>query len=266
MSSRFNIRAEKRICCRIHKAMMRGRVMKSIPRTLLSALLLFGIAPGAQSQNAAPAVTPAPPQSTVHVITYIDVSVAAVPRAAGVLRQYRDAARAESGNTGVDLYQELGRASHFAVNEQWQDQASFDAHKRANAATQLLAALKEVQSAPPDNHIFQGYSVGPVRPPGQGNAKVYGMSHFEIPAARLADFGTLAKPFADMSRMDRGGMRFDILQESNPRQNQLTIFESWASPQDFEAHRISASVQKFRESLAPMLTGPYDDRFYGKFN
>jgi quinol monooxygenase YgiN len=235
--------------------------MKSIQPFLLSALLSLCVASEASSQNAASA----PPQSAIYVVTYIDVSLASVPRAIGLLQQYHDKL-AQSGNANVDLCEELGRPDHFAIVETWPDRASFDAHKSGPEATQLLAGLKDMQSAPPDSRILQGFAVGPARPPGGGRAKVYMISRFEIPAARLADFGAMTKPYVAASRTDQGGMRFDILQELNPRQNQLTIYESWSNPQDFETHRISAPVQKFRDGLAPMLIGSYDDRLYGKFN
>lgn len=238
--------------------------MKSMQRILLIVLLSFSVAPGAQSQNLPPG--PAPDESAVYVVTYIEVTAMSVPRAIGPLLQYREAVRAEFGNSSVDLYQELGRPYRFAIYEQFQDRATFEAHKLGNATTQLLVGLKDIQSAPPDSRAFQGFAVGPVRPPGGGRAKIYSISHIEIPAARLADFGALARPFVETSRTDPGGMRFDVLQELDPRQNQLTVFESWSSPQDFEAHRISAHVQQFREGLAPMLIGLYEDRLYGIFD
>lgn len=236
--------------------------MKSIRSVLWLALFLFGAAPGAQSQPASP--TPAPPPSAVFVVTHIGVSAAGIPDAIGLLGRYRDAL-AQAGTPNVDLYQELGRPDRFAIVEQWQDRPALDA-KRPGAAAMLAAGLKDIQSAPPDSQIFQGFSVAPIRPPGGGRAKVHGLSHFEIPAARLTEFDALVKPYLEASRTDAGGMRFDLLKGQGPRQNQFTIVESWSNPQDFESHRNSAPVKKFREGLAPMLTGPFDDRLYGKFN
>ena len=131
--------------------------MKSIPCMVLSALLLFGIAPGAFAANAPLPSIPAPPASAVFVVTYIDVSEVSVPRAIGLFRRYQ----ADSG-ANVDLYEELGRSYRFAITETWQDKAAYEAHKSSPAVTQLLAGLKDMQSAPPDSHVLQGISVGPV--------------------------------------------------------------------------------------------------------
>jgi quinol monooxygenase YgiN len=240
--------------------------MKAISSIVFSTLLLFGIAQGAQAQNAPQAPVPAPAPGTVNVITYIEVATASIPKVFGVLRQYRDASGAEQGITGIDLYHEVGRPDRFAVNEQWQNRMAYEAHKRAPAIMQLLAALKDYEIVPPDSHVFQGLSVGPAKPPINCCAMIYVVGHFEIPAARLADFNSLVKPFADMSRAEHGGMRFDILQDTTPPRNQLTIFESWTNSEDLEAHRRSDHVITFRRALEPLLTRMYDDRTYGKFD
>jgi quinol monooxygenase YgiN len=237
--------------------------MTSLLRIVPLLLLSLVVAPSARSQNAAAA--PAAPANAVFAVTYIDVAEAGIPKAIGLLHQYLDAL-ADSGNRAVDLYQELGRADRFAIFEQWPDRAAFDAPARVAAAAQLDAALKAIETAPPDRHVLQGFDVGPLRPPGGGRAKIYGITHFVIPAARAAAFDALAKAYAAASRADAGGMRFDILREAAPRQDQITIVESWSNPQDFESYRASAPTRAFRDGVAPLLDGPYDDRFYGKFN
>jgi quinol monooxygenase YgiN len=236
--------------------------MKSIQHIFLSVLLLVGLAAAGAREEA----TPAPGPASVHVVAFVDVSEAAIPRALGVLRQFRDAVRGEPGNTGAELYQEIGRPYRFTINEQWRDRASFDGHSRGGAAAQFATGLKALQTAPAEIHVLQGLAVGPVKPPGPGRAKLLAVAQFDISAARLAEFAALAKTYAETSRNDGGSMRFDVLQDMPPRQNRIVVFETWSSPEDYEAHRTSAHAQKFRETAAAMLTGSYDDRFYGKFD
>ena len=242
--------------------------MKSIQRLLLSAVLSLGFATLAQGQNTAPPPAPAPPPppGTVHVITYIDVPAAAASRAAGVLKQYRDGSKAEAGNLSLEMYQELNRTHRFAIDEQWRDKQAFEAHKAGNATAQFLSGLKALKAAPVDSRVFQGVLLGPVKPRAGGNGQVYGISRFQIPAARMAEFSALAKPYVETSRPEKGAMRFDVLQEMSPRESFVTVFETWNLLSDFEVHRLSAHDQKFREGLAPMTIGGVDDRFYGKFN
>jgi len=233
--------------------------MKQMSYVLM--LLLFATGVAHAGEDRAP--TPAAPPGTVNVVTFVDVSVASIPRAIGLLRTYRDAT-AKAGISTIDLYQELGRPHRFAINEQWKDQASYDSQLQGPAATQLRTALKAMQIAPPESHMFQGFAVGPVRPVAGGRAQVYGICYFEIAAPRLAEFGNLVRPYADAGRKDDGGMRLDFLQEASPRQSHILLFSSWNGPDEHEAHRTSAHAQKFRENLAPLLNGSFDDRLYGK--
>ena len=233
--------------------------MQSIRRVILSACLAAGLSAPAQSQN------PAPAAERVYVITYIDVTLAGAPRTIGLLQQYHDAL-AEGGNNDIGLYQELGQPGHFAVMEEWPNRAAYDAQPRQAAMDKLRMDLNDIQVGPPDSNLFQGETTGAVKRPAGGRARLWTISHFEIQPARLAEFDSLANPFAQSSRTGAGFMRFDILRETAPRQNQFAIVEGWSSPQAAEAHRVSADARKFRAALAPMLAGPFDDRVYGKFN
>jgi len=236
--------------------------MKSLPRILLVVLLSIGGAFGAQSQD----VTPAPPESTVTVLTYVETSAASIPRAIGLLHQYREAGRTEAGNSLLELRQEVGQPYRFAIITQWQDQAALDAHERGTVAMELYAGLSEIQTAPPETIVLQGFAVGPVRESGGGRAQTYAMSHIEISPDRIEEFRALVTPYVETSRSDGGGMRFDVLQMSNAEENHLVILESWTSPRDYEAHRSSEHAASFRDGLAPMLIDLRDDRLYGGFD
>ena len=234
--------------------------MRSLPFIFLSLLLSVAVAHAAANQTEA---TPTAP-TAINVVTFVDVTEAAIPRAIGLLRQYREQLAGPA--TAIDLYQDIGRPYRFAINEQWRDREAFDAHQRGNAPAQLLTALSSLQSAPPETHILQPHSVAPERPPGGGRAKLFVISRFEVMPARLTELEALLRPLADASRRDEEGMRFDVLRAMPPRQTQVTILESWSNPEGFEAHRIAPHVQNFRAGLAPMLAGSYDERLYGKFD
>ena len=214
--------------------------------------------------------TPAAPETTVHVVTYIEVKTNAVPHAIGMLLQYRNAGRDEAGNAVFDLHQEVGRPYRFAVYEQWQSQAALTAHEQGAAATRLLSGLAEIQSALPNRRILAGFAVGPVRPQGGGRAQVYGISRFEIPLAQIAAFRATMASFLEASRNEPGGMRFDILEEEDSQSGLqlvgLTLVESWNNPGNFEDHRSSNQFVQFREALAPLVVGLYQDRLYGGFD
>jgi quinol monooxygenase YgiN len=233
--------------------------MKIIGRLTVAALCALLLS-GAAAEPEGPL-----PAAAVETVTYIDVALARSAVVAGLLRRYRDAVREEDGNLGAELYQEIGSAYHFVIDEQWRDRASLDAHAKGVVLMQLRAALQEAQNAPPDSHVFEPYDVAPVRPRGGGQATVYGITHVEIAPVQAAAFRTLAADYARASRADGGGMRFDVLKETGS-ETRFMLFESWTAPRDFEAHRTAAHARHFREALAPIGTGYYEDRLFGKFN
>jgi quinol monooxygenase YgiN len=81
----------------------------------------------------------------------------------------------------------------------------------------------------------------------------------------MGDFTALLTPFAQASRSDADGMRFDIWQEATPGAIQVTIYESWSNPGAFQAHRASDHVRAFRDGVVEITNAPYDDRIYGIF-
>ncbi len=238
--------------------------MKSLFGISLVILLSFGGAAAAQDQDSADDFIPN--DDAVTVVTYVETSAASTARAIGLLHSYRGAGRTEPGNSVLELRQEVGQPYRFAIHAQWQDQASFEAHERGIAATQLFDGLSEIQTAPPERIVLQNFAVGPVRASGGGRAQVYGISQIEISPDRLEDFRALVTPFVETSRGDGGGMRFDVLQSMDSQQNQLVILESWTNPSDFETHRSSDHAVSFRGGLASMLIDLHDHRLYGAFD
>ena len=77
----------------------------------------------------------------IHVVTYIDLAAKGVEPALAALKRYRTAARGETGNTAVTVFQEIGRPDRLAVIETWADPASHDAHRTAASTTALAANI-----------------------------------------------------------------------------------------------------------------------------
>ena len=233
--------------------------MKLMSGILLALALIAG--PVGAAEDLTSRAAPGP--NVVNVIMYVDVREAAIPRAIALLKQYRDAQSAD-GSAEVDLYQEIGRPYRFAINEQWLSRSGYDSSRPAQAISQLLAGLKDIQSAPPQEHSFRRFDVGPVRAMGGGRAQLYRISRFHVPGERQVQLLGVAKTLAEASRADQGGMRYDVLQGANPNLDLFAIFESWSNPDALEAHRSAAHVQRFREALVPLMISTFDDRLYGR--
>src|SRR5438876_11496717 len=79
----------------------------------------------------------------------------------GLIKQYRDATRAEKGNSGADFVQEMGRPSRYVIAEFSKDQASFDAHEKAGHTAQFRSRLKAIHNSPYDQRVHEGVAVDP---------------------------------------------------------------------------------------------------------
>src|SRR5262245_38869799 len=67
----------------------------------------------------------------IHVTSFFEVTPGQVNQAIGMLKQYRDAAKAEPGATSVQIYQEAGAPFRFVTMEVWQDMAAYQTHAKA---------------------------------------------------------------------------------------------------------------------------------------
>ena len=106
----------------------------------LSAFLLVIVAgSGAGAQTAGDAI---------YGVTALDVAPGAASQGVALLKQYRDGALKQAGNTGVILLQEADWPNRFVIYEAWTDQAAYDANERAVHSAELRAKLASMGGLP----------------------------------------------------------------------------------------------------------------------
>ena len=204
--------------------------------------------------------TPAPSGGGVHIVTYLDLATGSAAQAIVQLKTYRDAARKQASNLGVDVYQEIGRAGRFAVREAWRDAAALEANGKAGLTAQLAAGLKPLQMGPADQRTHDGYSMG-TGAAAAGPGSVYAFTHVDVPPPQLSALEPLLRQVAEASRKEAGAMMFDVLQQAS-RKNHFTVVEGWQSGKAFEVHSAGEAARQFRDKLGPMLGALYDQRVY----
>ena len=199
--------------------------------------------------------------STVSVATYIDVQPASAQQGAALVEQYREATRAEKGNLAVDVIREMGRQSRLVVLEIWNDSSSFDSHEKAPKTLEFRTKIKAIQNSPYDQRVHKDLSIDPkswsdIR----GGLSV--VTHVDVPPQQREAAQALLKALAEESRKDEGNLRYDVFQESPARTNHFTVFAVWKDRKSFDLHEMKPHTRQFRESIAPMLGAPYDERLY----
>jgi quinol monooxygenase YgiN len=236
--------------------------MRFFATALCCAIMLdAGIMTAASQTSPAPAAPPARPVGAVQVVTYLEVEPAFATRTIGLLKSWRDASRKAAGAGTINVFQEAGAGNRFTSEENWNDIAAFEAHRKSDAATVLNVGLTPGRLAPPDTRIHQGW--GPFKASGGTPASgVYVMTHIDVSPPQLAALEAMLKPFIEQSRAEAGVLRFELLQQILPRRNHTTLVETWASPAAMNAHAKASHAHEFRDKLGPILGALYDQRVY----
>jgi len=136
----------------------------------LAVLLAIVAGSGARAQSGGDAI---------YGVTTLDVAPGAASQGVALLKQYRDAARKQAGNTGVTLLQEADWPNRIMVYEAWKDQSAYDANEAATHTLQLRDKLKPIAAAPYDRRNYHVISVSPAQAAAGGDT-VYMHLHLDV--------------------------------------------------------------------------------------
>lgn len=201
-----------------------------------------------------------PDGTTRYAVTYVDVTASSVAQATTAFRTYREASGRETGFVTVEMFEQVGRAGHFAVVETWRDQAAFDAHQTAASLAALQSALQPIRVSGYDQRPYKTLTVAPARGPAGRNAVVV-VSHVDIGGGGKIDVPALLRRLADASRAESGCLRFDVTQHM-VRSNHFTVVEVWADQQALDRHVAAAHTKQYRDDVQPVSGSPLDERVY----
>jgi quinol monooxygenase YgiN len=220
-------------------------------RTFVLLLSLFPIA-------SAFAQTPAPPPATLRV-AFFEVGPNDVGRVSAALKEYRQATLKAAGIVQVNVLQQVGRPNHFAIEEQWRDGSSLDAHKSSAETKTLAATVQATRISPFDERLLAGESVAAAGAiPAQA---IYVLTHADsVPDQRNTAAMTLSD-IAMKSRQQPGNVMFQVGVQTN-RNNHFTVIEAWKDQAAYDAHVTADATKKFRDAFAPFSGALFDERIY----
>jgi quinol monooxygenase YgiN len=234
--------------------------VKCLQRCLGGAIgsaLLLAIVAG----SAAPAQAQAPiGADAIYGVTSLDVAAGAAAQGVAILKQYRDGARKQAGNLGVDLLQEIGRPNRFIIYETWKDQSAYDANEKSAQTGELRDKLKPIAGAPIDRRDYHVVSVEPAR--AATSDAVYMQVHLDVFPPGLVPTLAAVKPVAEAARKGEGNLRYDVVQSVKPPLSHMTLFAGWQNRSAFDDYEKSAYGRHFRDTVGPLLGSPFDDRLY----
>jgi len=200
----------------------------------------------------------------IYGVTNLDVAASAAAQGVALLKQYRDAARKQAGNLGVELLQEVGAPNRFFIYETWKDQPAYDANEKSAQTAELRDKLKPIEGAPPDRRDYHVVSVAAARP---ATADAVSMQvHLDVFPPGLTPTLAAVKAVAEAARKGEGNLRYDIVQSVKQPLSHMTLFAAWQNRKALDAYEASAYGRKFRDTVGPLLGSPYDDRLYVSIN
>lgn len=188
----------------------------------------------------------------------------AIAAAANLVRQFRKASRAESGNLRADALQRIAQTNQFVLLEAWKDQAALDAHTKAAATAQFRDKIKAIQNAPIDERVHFPLSVGPLQVKA-GATAVAVVTHVDVIPPQRENGTAITRQLAEDGRKDDGNLRFETVTQVN-RKNHFTVIELWRDRKAADAHSMASHTRAYREKLSPASGALYDERSYRALN
>lgn len=96
----------------------------------------------------------------------------------------------------------------------------------------------------------------------QDTSSFYIVTYFETMTTDAPKAAEIARELAAASRKQEGNLRFEVLQRVG-QTDHFVILEAWRNKEVHAAHAKAAHTGQFRQKLASMLRGPYDERPHG---
>jgi quinol monooxygenase YgiN len=192
---------------------------------------------------------------------YLDSQPASLRPASVLLRHYVQAARSEPGNQSVAAYRELSRPGRFVVMEVWEDAAALANHEKSAATLSFRDGFKAIERSPADPRVTHGFVVDPMPAPAGSHAFVV-VTHVDVPGPRREEAESIMREMIGPAQQTAGHVRYDVLQQNDPRMNHFTLFAIWKSRREFDSYGTTVHWRRYREQLAPLLGALYDERLY----
>jgi len=225
-------------------------------QVLVGAAGAAGMLAAEAAAQTSPAPAAAPPESP-YAVTYIEVEPARADASRRLLARYQEALK-DRGALEFAVFEQIGRAGHFAIVEQWPSAKAREDNAASAASREFRSALAPFLIAPYDERPHFALSIAPKA---ATPATVYVVTHVDIVPPKRDEGVAEVRKLAEASRGTAGNVRFDALVQAS-RLNHLTLVEAWTDAATREAHSAANPTRSFRTALGPISGALYDERLY----
>jgi quinol monooxygenase YgiN len=95
-------------------------------------------------------------QSLIYVIN-VDVMPPFTQDAGKLLKAYQECSAKEKGAKRIEVLQRLEHGNHYALIEEWDNQADYDAHRMAKETRKFRTDLQPMLGSPFDERVHHNY-------------------------------------------------------------------------------------------------------------
>ncbi len=195
------------------------------------------------------------------VLTFFEVRVEMRGHTANVLRQKAEAVGEHPSQQAIVL-QEIARPERFAALER-QALGVSSADGRDSGA--LSMGIAEDLIAPPDQRFTREFddTSTSTRPRVDASANLYVITNLDIAASNLTQAELALHNLATAVRQINGNRGVEMLRQAN-HANHFNLVSAWTGEAPFHAFAASVGARHFRQTIAPLLGSPYDERLYSR--
>jgi quinol monooxygenase YgiN len=195
-------------------------------------------------------------------LIFIEVRVEMRGHAGNALRKLADLASEHEASSGAILVmQEIGRPERFAVLRR--NAAGLTTTDGKEGPHALTKDLIDDLIAPPDQRFEREFDATST-PAGRGidpRANLYVIASLDVVPSNLTQIELALHRLAAAARQSDGNLGVEILsQVSHP--NHFTFVSAWLGESPFHAFAETIETRAFRQTIAPVLGSPYDERLF----
>jgi quinol monooxygenase YgiN len=178
-----------------------------------------------------------------------------------VLREQANALREHTARPAqIILLQEISRPERFALLEREKPDGSTapgrEVHPLTEPLTDELTAPADRRTNRESGEVAVGTGVT-----ADARANVYVVAHLDIGTPERAQVEAALGQLAAAARQSEGNLAFHILQQTD-RANHFNLISGWLSESQFHEFAASRAARDFRQTVAPLLGSPYDERLF----
>jgi quinol monooxygenase YgiN len=198
---------------------------------------------------------------TMGSLTFIEVRAEAQGHAANVLREQASALRERTPSPAqVILVEEIARPERFVLLEREVPAGTVGGAREKDSLSGVLA---DDLTAPPDWRANREFAPDPGSTATGIDARnhFYVIAHLDLATPDPAKIATTLHQLAAAARRSDGNQGFMVWQQTE-HPNHFNLVSGWTSESALHSFESTRAARDFRQTVAPLLGSPYDERLF----